>query len=126
VKRQSKKPQENNEKLNQALNKWADLVHLQYNAALCIVFGSISGVLFDSGTRPFCWRLAAIALSLNIAGAVMLSGLTSNWRHYSFIDSVRERGLLHEPQQRKGPTPDASRLDITQQQGDGADSPKTS
>jgi hypothetical protein len=56
---------------------WADYIHLQYTSALCIIFGSLAGVIVTGGHHPINLPLLGLFISLFIAGIV------SNWRSHS-------------------------------------------
>ncbi|HEV7923766.1 MAG TPA: hypothetical protein VGR14_00310 [Verrucomicrobiae bacterium] len=80
-----------NKSFNEQLTRWADMIHMQYNAALCIGFGSFAGwVVVGHSNLTFSWRLFSLAMVL------FGSGFVANWRHYAFIKGVKKRKLLVE------------------------------
>jgi len=69
--------------INKHLNDWSDLIHLQYNSALCIALGAGLGVVIDPGRHCPYYPLIVLAVLL------ILSAFVSNWRHHSVLDRIR-------------------------------------
>ena len=97
-------PESTTEMFNERLTKWADLIHLQYNAFLSIVLGSFAGQQLDIVTHYTCKPLASLAWLL------LISALVSNWRHYAFIDAAKaddlHRRFPRTPQRGELPRPE--------------------
>jgi hypothetical protein len=71
-------------RVNQCLDTWADLVHLQYTSAFCIPFGSVVGWLIVPGAHPPCCSL------IIFAGLLLCCGFVSDWRLHSVLDYFRK------------------------------------
>ncbi|MCX7176715.1 MAG: hypothetical protein NT159_22905 [Proteobacteria bacterium] len=70
-------------RINEHLNVWGDLIHLQYTSAICIGLGAIVGeIIVPSRLSPY-WPLIALA------GLFILAAFVSNWRHHSVLDRFR-------------------------------------
>lgn len=81
-----------NKLLNKQLTLWADHIHTQYSVVLCIMFGSFTGWMMDfKDNHKTCWPLVFIGLIFAATGFV------NNWRHYAFIQYVKEKGPFVKP-----------------------------
>ena len=68
--------------INKHLNTWADIVHLQYASALCILLGALAGRVLVPGRHPAHWPLVALAVLF------VFAALISDWRIHRFLDRV--------------------------------------
>ena len=75
--------EDNRKLINEHLNEWGDIIHLQYVSALCIALGAVTGAIVVPGKYlPYCPLIG-------LASVLFMAAIVSNWRHHSLIDYVR-------------------------------------